>query len=169
MHWYSSFRGLCPCTPTGGTASILPSPPPIARSSGCATGAKHSILACNKNNQNCDTPNNSPERYLSLSQLIQNTIIVIKQVAAVLTAKGRIAAAIYRITLAYAGYFLYFTMGLEMSPPPLNCGFPWGIQTPTHMCFDNNFRTKWIITQIFDMLAGLTLYASEWRTCFFSY
>ena len=36
-------------------------------------------------------------------------------VAAVLTAKGRIAAATYRITLSYAGYSLYFTMGRDMS------------------------------------------------------
>jgi len=41
-----------------------------------------------------------------------------------LTAKGRIAAAIHRITLAQAGYYLYFAVGPEDAPKlPL----PWGV------------------------------------------
>jgi len=38
------------------------------------------------------------------------------QIAAVLTAKGRIAAATYRIMSAHAWYSLYFTIGLYVSP-----------------------------------------------------
>jgi len=43
--------------------------------------------------------------------------------AAAPSAKGRIAAATYGITFAYAEYPLFFTMGREM-PPPKNCQFP---------------------------------------------
>jgi len=39
-----------------------------------------------------------------------------EQTAAEQISKGRIAAATYRITLAHAGYFLYFTMSWEMPP-----------------------------------------------------
>jgi len=42
---------------------------------------------------------------------------------AVLTEKGRIADATYRIALADSGYFLYFTMDREM-PASQNCPFP---------------------------------------------
>ena len=44
-----------------------------------------------------------------------------KQVATVLTAKGRIAAATYRITFAHTGYSysMYFTMGREMPEPQI--------------------------------------------------
>ena len=48
-----------------------------------------------------------------------------EQLAALLTAKSRIAAATYRITLPHTGCSLYFTMGREM-PPPRNCPFPLG-------------------------------------------
>ena len=48
-------------------------------------------------------------------------------VAAVLTAKGRIAAATYRITLSHAGYSLYFTMGRDMS---LKFSLSWGRLRP---------------------------------------
>jgi len=49
---------------------------------------------------------------------------IAEQVAAVLAAKGSIAAAACRITLAHKRYFLYFTMGWEMPPPkmPLHQG-----------------------------------------------
>ena len=43
-------------------------------------------------------------------------IYVSKHTAAVLTAKDRIAAATYRITLAHSGYFLYFSTGRDMAP-----------------------------------------------------
>jgi len=49
-----------------------------------------------------------------------------QQVAAVLTAKGRIAAATYQITLAHAGYSIYFTNG----DAPKTATSPWGIQAP---------------------------------------
>jgi len=53
-----------------------------------------------------------------------------KQVAEVLTTKGRIAAANYRITLASAGYSLYFTKSQRM-PPPEIAPFPRGILAAT--------------------------------------
>jgi len=52
------------------------------------------------------------------------------QIAAVLTAKGRIAAATYRITSAHAWYSLYFTIGLYVSPRKKNCASPGGIRAP---------------------------------------
>jgi len=45
-----------------------------------------------------------------------------QQAAAVLTAKGRIAAATYRTTLVHAGYLACFKMGQEM--PPKIAAFP---------------------------------------------
>ena len=44
------------------------------------------------------------------------SLYAFQQVAAVLTATGRIAAATYRITLARAAYSLCFTLGREMPP-----------------------------------------------------
>jgi len=42
---------------------------------------------------------------------------------AILTTKGIIAAAIYRITLTHVRYSLYFTMGREMPPTlPVSLG-----------------------------------------------
>ena len=53
---------------------------------------------------------------------------IAEQVAAVLAAKGSIAAAACRITLAHKRYFLYFTMGWEMPPPKMP--LPQGVLTP---------------------------------------
>ena len=48
-----------------------------------------------------------------------------------MTAKGRIAAATYRITLANAGYSIYFTMRQTMLPlPRKKLSLPRGILTP---------------------------------------
>jgi len=47
------------------------------------------------------------------------------QVAAVMTANGRIVAATYRLTLAHAECSPYYTTGWEM-PLPQNCPFLWG-------------------------------------------
>jgi len=44
------------------------------------------------------------------------SLYAFQQVAAVLTATGRIAAATYRITLARAAYSLCFTLGRKMPP-----------------------------------------------------
>jgi len=52
-----------------------------------------------------------------------------KQVAAVLTAKGRIGAATYRITLAHAGYSLYYIICRETSLQ--NAPFHGRIRGPT--------------------------------------
>ena len=63
----------------------------------------------------------------------------LKLVAAVLTAKGRIAAATYRITLAHVGDSLYFTMGWSLtfsqncpfhSPPKTWFPRPTRVHTP---------------------------------------
>ena len=50
-------------------------------------------------------------------------------VAAVLSAKGRTAAATYQIALAHARYSLYFTVGWEMPP---NCPFTGGSRLPSN-------------------------------------
>jgi len=54
--------------------------------------------------------------------------LTLKQVATLLVAKGRIAAATYRITFANAGYSTYFTIGREMfpeiAPSPGGAGSP---------------------------------------------
>ena len=50
-----------------------------------------------------------------------------QSVAAVLSAKGRTAAATYQIALAHARYSLYFTVGWEMPP---NCPFTGGCRLP---------------------------------------
>ena len=43
-----------------------------------------------------------------------------EQAAAVMAAKGRMAAATYRVTLAHAAYSLYFTLSREMPLPKLS-------------------------------------------------
>jgi len=47
-----------------------------------------------------------------------------------MTAKVHIAAATQRITLAYAGYYLYFAVGWEMPPQKKLHPPPWGFSFP---------------------------------------
>jgi len=58
---------------------------------------------------------------------LSSRIVKMKQVAAALTATGRIAAAAYRMTLANVRYALYFTAGQRC---PQNCLLPWGNSDP---------------------------------------
>ena len=75
------------------------------------------LHTCCRGNESWDETTKARLRHKPSSSDFQGPALSkVNRVAAVLTAKGRIAAATYRLTLALPGYSIYFTAAPEMPP-----------------------------------------------------